>query len=61
MMPLDVKPSTYTDFNVGNNNKDLEFDVRYHAKNWSHVVTLQIVLKIFVLLKKLKILFCGHM
>ena len=66
MKPVDVKSSTYIDFGIENNEKNPKFQVgdqvrisKYknifaedYTTNWSE--------KIFVI-KKLKILFCGHM
>ena len=66
MKPIDVNSSTYIDFNKGNNKEDRKFKVGGHIRmskyqnifakdyvpNWSE--------EVFVL-KKLKILFRGHM
>ena len=66
MKPIDVNSSTYIDFNKGNNKEDRKFKVGGHIRmskyknifakdyvpNWSE--------EVFVL-KKLKILFHGHM
>ena len=66
MKPVDVKSSTYIDFGIENNEKDPKFQVgdqvriskyksifaKGYTTNWSE--------EIFVI-KKLKILFCGHM
>ena len=66
MKPVDVKSSTYIDFGIENNEKNPKFQVgdqvrisKYknifaegYTTNWSE--------EIFVI-KKLKILFCGHM
>ena len=64
MKPTDVKSSTYIDFGVESNDKDPKFKVGDHVgiskcknifakgctRNWLE----------FVLLKMLKILYCGH-
>ena len=66
MTPVDVKSSTYTDFAIGNNDKDPKFEICDHIRiseyknsfvkayvpNWSE--------EVFVI-KKLKILRGGHM
>ena len=66
MNPVDVKSSTYIDFRIENNEKDPKFQVGDHVtiskyNNFLQYVTLQIFLKKFLLLKKLKALFRGHM
>ena len=66
MKPVDVKSSTYIDFGIENNEKDPKFQVgdqvriskyknifaKCYTTNWS---------KETFVIKKLKILFCGHM
>ena len=66
MKLVDVKPSTYTDFNKENNEEDPEFKfgdhvsilyyknifVKGYVPNWSE--------EVFVIKKRLKILLCGH-
>ena len=64
--PVDVKSSTCIDFRIENNEKDPKFQVGDHVtiskyNNFLQYVTLQICLKKFLLLKKLKALFRGHM
>ena len=67
MKPVNVKISTYIDFGIENNEKDPKFKVGDHVRiskyknifaecytqNWSE--------EVFVIKKKLKILFRGHM
>ena len=64
--PVDLKSRTYIDFCIENNEKDPKFQVGDHVtiskyNNFLQYVTLQICLKKFLLLKKLKALFRGHM
>ena len=65
--PGDVKSSTYIDFGIGNNEKYPKFEVGQHVriskcKNiFARVYTLQIGLKRFLWLTKLKIPFRGHL
>ena len=66
MKPVDVKSSTYIDFNKGNNEEDPKFEVENHlkyqnTKAFLQKVTLEIGLNKFLWLKKLKILCHGHM
>ena len=61
----EVKCSTYTDFNVKKSNKDAKIKVgdRIRISNYKNIfvkVILPIGLKNFWLLKKVKILCCGH-
>ena len=65
LKPVDVKSNTYTDSSKGINNEDPEFKIggivrisKY--KNIFEKLTLQIGLKKFLWLKKLKILSHGH-
>ena len=55
MKPADVKSSTYTDFDIENNDKDPNFKVGHHVRIFGQ--------KRLLLLKKLKILSWtyGHM
>ena len=52
MKPVDVKPSTYINFGVENNEKEESQNIR----TFSQKVTFQIGLKNFLRLKELKIL-----
>ena len=66
MKPIDVKDHTYIDFGKEVNDNDPKFEVGDHLriskyKNFLLKVILQIDLKKFLLLKKLKIQFHGHM
>ena len=66
MKLADVKSSTYIDFNKENIKEDLNLKllIMSEYKNieiFLHKVTLQIGLKNFFKLRKLKILCCGHM
>ena len=54
MKPTDVKDNTYIDFCKEVNDNDPKFKIGDH-------VTVQIILKKFLRLKKLKIQFRGHM
>ena len=59
MKPNDVKTSTYIDFGVQNNDKDLNLVTMYEYQNiktFLQKVTLQVGQKKVFLLKKLKIL-----
>ena len=65
MKPADVKSSMYIDFGVENNAKDSKFEVGDHVRIYKYKlflqnVTFQISIKKFLYLKKLKILFRGH-
>ena len=53
MKPADVKSSTYTDFDIENNDKDPNFKVGDHVRIFGQ--------KRLLLLKKLKILCHEHM
>ena len=64
MKPIDVKDNTYINTDKEINNKDPKFKVGDHVriskyKNFLLKATLQIGLKKYLLLKKLKILFRG--
>ena len=68
MKPIDVKTTTYIDFDIEDNDKDPKFKVGDHVrisklkkkkKMWK--VTFQIGLKKFLSLKELKTVFSGHM
>ena len=66
MKPVDVKWSSYIDSSKEMNNKGPKFKTGDIAriskyKMLLQKVTLQIGLKKFLWLKKLKILYCGHM
>ena len=66
MMPVDVKPSTYLDFNKENNKEAAKFEVSDHVrtseyKNISAKCCFPIGGKKFLWLKKLKALCCGVM
>ena len=63
---IDVKSSTYIDFSMENNERDPKLKADNHVrisniKTFLQKLTLQIGLKKFLLLRKLKILFRGHM
>ena len=63
---IDVKSSTYIDFSMENNDRDPKLKADNHVrisniKTFLQKLTLQIGLKKFLLLRKLKILFRGHM
>ena len=65
MKPIDVKSSTYIDFNKNDNEEDTKFEVGDHIrmskyKTFLQKFTFQIVLKNFLCLKKSKILCRGH-
>ena len=65
--PIDVKTTTYIDFDIEDNDKDPKFKVGDHVriskfkkkKMWK--VTFQIGLTKFLSLKELKTVFSGHM
>ena len=59
MKPIDVKDNTYIDFGKEVNDNDPKFKVGGHVRISKYI--LQIGLKKFLLLKKLKIQFHGHM
>ena len=64
--PVDVKTSTYVDFDKKNNKGGPKFKVGDHVrmskiKTFLQKVTCQIGLKWFLSFQKLKILFRGHM
>ena len=66
MKPVDVKSGIYIDFEKRNNKEDRKFKVDDHVrilkyKNFLQKGTLQIGLKKFLLLKKLKMLCLGYM
>ena len=66
MEPADVKPSRYIDFDLEYNDKDPRFEVLNHVRISRHKlilqkITLQIGLRKFFGLKKIKTLFCRHL
>ena len=66
MRPVDVKDNTYIDFEKEVNDTDLKFKIGDHVRISKCKIlllkgTCQIGLKRFLLLKKLKIQFHGHM
>ena len=61
MKPIDVKDNTYININKETNDKDPKFKVGDRVRIFLLKATLQIGLKNYLLLKKLKILFRGLM
>ena len=63
MKPINVKDNTYINTDKETNNKDPKFKFGDHVRisKYKNIVTLQIALKRYLLLKKLKILFHGLM
>ena len=66
MKLVDVKSNTYIDSRKETNEKDLKYKMvimseYQNIKIFWQKITLKIVRKKFLWLKKLKILYCGHM
>ena len=66
MKPADVTSSTYVDFDKENNQEGPKFKAGHHVRisNYKSIFAksiFQIGLKRFLWLRKLKILFRGHM
>ena len=53
MKPVDIKSSTYTDFDENNKKEDVKFKVGDHVRKWKYktllqIITLQVDLKKFL-------------